>query len=418
MKKIKKHFLMIYVILNILSILLCGYLYVKQQLTLQKISRLYIAFLFINLTVIIFHIIKKINNKEKLRIDYYDIFLIFIFFFSVLSCIFALYKYVALFGIGGRYEGFFQIMYYFSLFLLSSFLNKDERKIVSYTILFFGAVETLYAMCQVCKIFNVFTQYHLGKPWATGFVTNPNFFGSLTILCLSISIGCFFDSTKRTSYLIFSAFILLFMNGVLISNTLSAVIGLIVVLMYCFFYALIKKKKIKFLVVVSLISLITGVQTITHNTYVIKDLIKTKNQSVEIAKGNIKDNYGSNRMYIWKHTLRVVPDHLAYGVGIDNFAYAFGGKPLSMKSWIFDKAHNEYLQILICEGIFALLAYLAFYGSITLKGIKYSIKNNELFLILPVIGYLVQAFFNISVIEVAPIFYIALGLCANRDNLE
>jgi hypothetical protein len=41
-------------------------------------------------------------------------------------------------------------------------------------------------------------------------------------------------------------------------------------------------------------------------------------------------------------------------------------------------------------------------------------KNKEIYLILPIIGYLVQAQFNISVIEVAPFFYIGLGLLIDR----
>ena len=117
-------------------------------------------------------------------------------------------------------------------------------------------------------------------------------------------------------------------------------------------------------------------------------------------------------MCIWKNTLKIVPKNLIHGVGVDNYYYAFDGKPLYSKNGkvFYDKAHNEYLQILITEGIFCLISYLAFYGIITVRGTKYSFKNKEVYFILPIIGYLVQAFFNISVIEVAPIFYIALGL--------
>ena len=68
---------------------------------------------------------------------------------------------------------------------------------------------------------------------------------------------------------------------------------------------------------------------------------------------------------------------------------------------------------MVTQGIFSLISYLALFAIVTKKGIKHSFKQNEVFLVLPIIGYLVQAFFNISVIEVAPIFYIALGLCSS-----
>ena len=206
------------------------------------------------------------------------------------------------------------------------------------------------------------------------------------------------------------------MVGLLISDTLSAAVGLFVVYIYILVY-IIKNKKFKDFIIITLVLLSASIlMHSTKKTRLLKDVIKTKNQTVEIAKGNIDDNYGSNRIFIWKNTLKAVPENIINGVGIDNFYYAFGKKPLTMKGWYFDKAHNEYLQILICEGIFALISYLLFFGWITIKGTINNYKEKEIYLILPVIGYLVQAFFNISIIEVAPFFYISLGLLSERKK--
>ena len=64
---------------------------------------------------------------------------------------------------------------------------------------------------------------------------------------------------------------------------------------------------------------------------------------------NEKAIIGTKRIYIWKNTLRIVPKNIIHGVGIDNFAKAFNGGPLIRKYSIYDKAHNEYLQILILK---------------------------------------------------------------------
>ena len=153
-------------------------------------------------------------------------------------------------------------------------------------------------------------------------------------------------------------------------------------------------------------------------TTLVDDLIKTKNESVEIVKGNINDNYGTKRIKIWKETLKIVPKNIIHGTGIDTFFYAFDGKPLVIKLYMYDKVHNDYLQVLITQGIFSLISYLLFYISIVLYGIKKSFKEKEVYLILPVLSYLVQIFFNISIIEIAPIFYIGLGLLIDRDDKE
>ena len=149
-------------------------------------------------------------------------------------------------------------------------------------------------------------------------------------------------------------------------------------------------------------------------------VVTTGTEATEIAKGNLDDSYGTKRMYIWKRTVEIVPKHIWHGVGVDSFHKAFDGKALirktKTKAIIYDKAHNEYLQLLITQGIFSLIAYLSLCGYVLFCGLHRSIKHNELYLVLPVIGYLVQAFFNISVIEVAPIFWLAMGLCCGKKE--
>lgn len=254
--------------------------------------------------------------------------------------------------------------------------------------------------------------------WATGFLTNPNFFGSYMLLCGTFALGLYIDEKKKVKSIIYLLFTGAFLVGLLISNATSGAVGFIAVLCYVLVYC-IKNKYFKKLIIVSLIIIcaVIGIKSL-GKTKLAKDVIKTGEQATEIAKGNVDEKYGTNRLYIWKNTLKIVPKYIIHGVGVDNFYYAFDGKPLYSQNGkvFYDKAHNEYLQILVTEGIFCLIAYMAFYGIITIRGIKYSFKNKKLYLVIPVMGYLIQAFFNISVIEVAPLFYIALGLCMNDKD--
>lgn len=416
MKKTKELLLPIYIVLNMLYVLIGSYLVINRTLSIGKFSKGEIYALILNVVVLIALFITRIIKKKKLHFDIADFFLILIIIFSIISVIYAVKPNYALYGFSGRYEGLFQILYYFSLYMLCSYIDKKHKKIIAYGILFCGAIEAIYAILQVTQWLPVITQYHHKKPWATAFITNPNFFGSFMILCLSISLGLFIDLNKLYTKIINGILIFLFMVGLLISNTLSALVGLFIVFIYITIY-IVKERRFKDFIIITIILLsATFLMHTTKKTYLIKDVIKTKNQTVDIAHGNIDDNYGSNRIYIWRNTLKVVPENILNGVGIDNFYYAFGKRPLTMKGWFFDKVHNEYLQILICEGIFSLISYLLFFGWITIKGIINNYKNREIFLVLPVIGYLVQAFFNISVIEVAPFFYISLGLLLQRKT--
>ena len=144
------------------------------------------------------------------------------------------------------------------------------------------------------------------------------------------------------------------------------------------------------------------------------DTISMFKEVKEISTGNLDESYGTNRMHIWKETIKIVPKNIYFGVGIDNFLNAFGDEPLrSERGRKIDKAHNEYLQTLVTEGIFALIAYLIFVIAVCLKGLK----TKSLYLI-PVFGYLVQAFFNISVIEVAPLLYILMGFMVKKVKVK
>mgnify|MGYP000451980797 FL=1 len=51
--------------------------------------------------------------------------------------------------------------------------------------------------------------------------------------------------------------------------------------------------------------------------------------------------------------------------------------------------------------------------------INYIFKRKDIFIILSIIGsYLVQAFFNISTIGIAPIFWFCLGIIDNKNIIE
>lgn len=415
LKPCVKYLLPIYIVLNILYVIIGSYFYEIKELKYYTYSRGYISFLLLNVVVLIFLLVRKIKTNKKLDLNIMDIFLLFMILFSFISVIFAKKVDVALYGMPGRYEGLYQICYYFSVFMLTTYLDKKHKPFITYILVFSAALEAVYAYFQIMNVGNIARTWHDGRIWATGFTMNPNFFGSLMVLGLSSAIGLFIDNKKPDYRIFLGSLILILMTGLLISNTMSAVVGLFVVLIYTLIYIVIKKKIIPFIIVLVLLILPTVFIVSINKTTLIKDTIKTSKETQEIMKGHIDGEYGTKRMFIWTKTLEIVPKNLLHGVGIDNFYYAFGNAPIAKGRWFFDKAHNEYLQVLITEGIFSLISYLAFFAIIVIRAIKENYKHSQIYLILPVLGYLAQAFFNISVIEVAPLFYIFLGLAVTRN---
>lgn len=419
-----EYYLSFYLIFNVIWIFFGMFLCNYTRFSYHSFSTSYVLLFVFNFFVILF-----LNIFKKVNFDLIDIFLILLVFFGIISTIFSKNISISLYGYWRRYEGLFQLLYYYSLMYLSvKILNDVCKKWIIRFILFFGLVNVFFCFIQVFDILKFIPVALRGTVLGQGLIGNSNFFGSYMVLCLGISIG-FYLYSYDISFLnrLFYLFIcLLFFSGLFMSNCLSGVVGLFVVCVFIIlYYIYMYIKKLFFLknfvrhVILFVSFFIVFVLLSCCNRTIIKnDIFNYSKETSEIMKGNINDSYGSCRIFIWKESLRVVPKYLIHGVGIDNFSNAFGDYLLygrSSETFIvyYDKAHNEYLQKLICEGIFSCITYIIMLFLIFIKSIKENIKYPNyisISLFFGFVGYLTQAFFNISVIEVAPLFWIVSGL--------
>ena len=407
--KLKNNFLIIYIILNLSYILIGSYLVYNTILEYKVFSYGYIVLLGINILIILILFFKKKYIKNKI-----DIFLLLIIIFAIISTIFAYKPEKALFGEFLRYEGLFSICYYITLLFITSFIKKEDRKYIVHAILIFGLVQCLYSYCQKFDLFNVKTRIDQGYRWAVGFTGNRNFFGTLMVICIGYSMGLYIESKNKFKIGLYLLLTFLFCVGVLFSKTRSCFISLIFMMIILLIYAIKKKSIMKYIVLVFILGFSIFLLQILNFEPMSRFVVSANNTTQNTSTSSSSAYLTSNRIKLWKETLEVVPKYLIHGVGIDSFANIIDGRAIRSQRGYYDKAHNEYLQILITMGIFSLISYLLLH----FLAIKNGIKNKELYLVLPIIGYIVQAQFNISIIEVAPLFYIALGLLVYRNNVR
>ena len=142
----------------------------------------------------------------------------------------------------------------------------------------------------------------------------------------------------------------------------------------------------------------------------------------EILRGNLQNSFMSYRGFIWRYGLPLFFSHPLFGSGPDTFGAVFEGTypglAVSLMGTYVDKAHNEYLQILITLGAAGLLAYgtvltLSFRN--WLKQMRSTFRPEVFAAGLAAAGYLLQAFFNISTPIAAPFLWCMLGLCAQAE---
>lgn len=138
----------------------------------------------------------------------------------------------------------------------------------------------------------------------------------------------------------------------------------------------------------------------------------------ELLHGRADDSFGTGRIYIWNNVLQRVPDHLLFGAGPDTMSLS-GIEPFTRYDPVknvkivseIDTAHNEYLNVLYHQGVFALIAYVAMLAVLAVRWIKKGRDNTGCAVLgCAVLCYCIQAFFGISMFLTAPFFWITLGL--------
>lgn len=374
--------------------------------------------------LVIFKVKRKLFNIED---NIFNKFIFVLVVVALISLVFSVNFNVALLGSPGRNEGFLQVITYYIIFLNCKDLNnKKSKSIILGLILFTGVIQTIYAIMQFYKIESIIPIFRYNW-YSTGLEVNPNFLGSVMVINLSIALGLFFSKNGFKYNILGFLLVNLFFLGLLTSGTMSAIVALVILIIFLMFLFIVMNFNLKSTILKSVILVISGIFIFSNfnynnNGHFAKEIKRTSNEMISVSKGDIKDSYGTGRIHIWRETLKIVPKYILTGAGIDNFYYAFGDNHLiDIKSGLYvDKAHNEYLQKLVTEGIFSLLTYLGLLFTIFYLSIKkmFKEKNSKDYIFicsfLSFVGYSIQAFFNISIISVAPLYYIVLGLLVSE----
>ncbi|WP_053367491.1 O-antigen ligase family protein [Bacillus sp. FJAT-27245] len=339
------------------------------------------------------------------------------------SALLSEHKITSLFGSMMRYEGLLTIIAYSSLLLFSYRLMdfEKQKKLVIATVL--GAIPiSLYGILQHFRLEPLPRGRFDFGPSSAGLFGNPNIFGSYLVLVFLMACVVFISQNRgRFVNLYFAVACLIFLS-MIFTSTRSAWVGTSVGVVGLTILVVRNRKDLwgrwgNLLASLGLIFMIT--ESAGEGGY-LNRLLTTVIEPYNIVTEQATGMEGSGRFIIWKKSLPLIKEYFWFGSGPDTFEYAYPNNDVESKEFfgevIVDKAHNEYLQIAITMGVPALLVYLGLVGIILVRAFKAARVVDEqpkivLYgLICVIIGYLVQAFFNISVVTVAPIYWSLLGV--------
>lgn len=374
-------------------------------------------------------------KKKIIKPNYFDYIIYVLIFAGIISSIFAMNYNTSIFGYTKRYEGFIAILSYYLIFLNSRLINWDDKYKLLNILIIIGLFQSLYAILQV--IFKVPFVMKFKWYWmASGLNSNPNFFGSYMVMLGLISIGMYLFYNKYHIFYFISSIVFAF--TLVLSQSTGPLIGYFVGLFILLLIVLVRKIKVGRKLNILCISLvITFLFGVYGTDYLFNNVYHYKNMDNYTIKGDIDrgfiygcnllnldchfirknthlidtdnitlDQLSTNRFTIWKNTLPIIKDNYLIGVGLDNFGISY---QKYYHNPLVDKVHNVYLQILVTNGIIGFIPYMMWLVLIFIYGVK-NFSNNIIIVLIPFIGYLFQAIFNISVVDVAPIFYMLSGM--------
>ena len=347
--------------------------------------------------------------------------------FTFISAVLSPYKSTALLG-SGRREGFITILMYVLGFMAISRYEKPKAWLLG----LFAA-----AMCLNCFLCvsqftgaNPLRLYPAGMNYYDGNVLYSGEFlgtiGNADILSalLSIAIPVFFAAImklkdkRRFLLLIPLALCLFVLIKSFVAGGILGVAGAVVLSIPVLLEGKTARKRAVIIVIAVIVLALAAVYFLGGRA---GGFIY---EASETMHGRAEDSFGSNRIYIWRNVIALVPQRPVFGGGADTLGYftdaAFSrydeNLGFTVKTAV-DAAHNEYLNILVNQGAVALAFYLAALVLSAVKWVKSSTKSPAAAICgCGALGYCIQAFFGVSSPIVAPFLWIALGILAGADR--
>ncbi len=388
---------------------------------------------------------------------------------QILSTVFSIDPHTSLWGYYSRSNGgLFSILSYIILYyaLVSNFDASEGLKFLKAALLG-GVFVALWAIPEhfgVSPSCIMLTGQATDSCWvqevaARVFATlgQPNWLAAYLGMLIFPALYFFLAATKLRQLIFYFLSVIIFYLAFTFTYsrgaTLGVLAGLLLFLAFLLFNRFQKPKdagntKLKlfsmvlvFFVLINVLygSALTRFQLITQPAPAAKPTAGGAATLTQLESGGTES--GQIRLIVWKGALEIFKHYPVFGSGVETFAYSYYNfRPkehnlVSEWDFLYNKAHNEYLNYLATTGLVGIIAYLGMilvfvaWGVMGILNIKYKISNIKQLssdqkllvasLLSGYISYLVQNFFGFSVVITALLFYLFAGFAfLSAEGLE
>ncbi|OGK62478.1 hypothetical protein A2334_05575 [Candidatus Roizmanbacteria bacterium RIFOXYB2_FULL_38_10] len=362
------------------------------------------------------------TGKFYIRRTPFDIFIGLFFISQVISTIFSIDLHTSIFGYYGRFNGglLSQVTYFLLYYSFITFLDEEEGKMQTIlgllkVTLISSAIVILWGLPgRIDKDLSclIFTGKWDNSCWTSQFdpaarmfstLGQPNWLGAYLGITFFITIYFYLTSIKRNTNLLSFSFSILTLIAIFFTNSRSSIISVYVsfllLLMWIIYWRkhlhlFFLKKKLGILII-SMMLLIpickTGISSIdrffafsTYQNYFKKappaKTSEGENKITKAAPSKISDSLDIRKV-VWKGAINLGSQYPLFGTGVETFAYSYYFvRPIehnltSEWDYLYNKAHNEYLNFYATTGILGVGTYLLFIFAIVLLGLYWIIRS-------------------------------------------
>jgi len=354
---------------------------------------------------------------------------------QILSTIFSIDPHTSLWGYYSRFHGGLAstISYILLFYALISHIkirhsnSNSEIKGLINTLLLSTTLISAYAILEHFGIDkNLWVQDVQSRVFST--LGQPNWLSAYLVAVLPLPIFLFIKKHK-ISHLLLS---LLILFAIIFTKSQSGIAATAITLLLILIHFSLHHKKIIHLTTLLTFSIISiyliKPHLITRPLNSLNKINPFYSTTQEIVQEDLvnRKNGGSDSMVIrrvvWQGALNLGKKHPLLGTGVETFAYSYywerpaAHNLLSEWDFLYNKAHNEYLNFLATTGILGLGTYLLF----IIWTLQWWFKNRpstiSTALLIGWVSILITNFFGFSVVAVALLFFLYPALNISLTN--
>lgn len=356
---------------------------------------------------------KKISAKQYIKNNLFVLFLFFMLFWSVFSCLASENIDISFNGDLYRKDGLITYFTYGGIFCCGYIIR--NKRFIKYILEFFTISATILSVLMLINSESINNLFGLTSDSSVFYQFNHFAY----YLCMSLMCSLVLFLIEKKSIIKLSIRIVIFavITAALVKNGsmgpyIAVVAGLISSVILIIW---LEKKCLKrILIALGVFIGITLIMNASSN-HTFSDIKTLQGDIYKIAsKSKDAGKAGTGRWILWTNGVRFIIEEPVFGYGPDNLGEQYAKVNIGT-----DRPHNEIIQFAASLGIPAALFYIIAminYFIVFIRKRKH-VSIIEIGMFCTVIAYLVSSMFGNTMYYTSPFFFMILGLSAGRQKL-